>query len=92
MAHRNGWPRPLLLLIRILTLITVFPALAYLCGWGLTAMLLTPSLPTSKVKSYYDLNNGQPSQDATDMSRLIKIIVVGIVLLFLTIWFVSRRY
>jgi phage shock protein PspC (stress-responsive transcriptional regulator) len=72
LAHRNCWPKSLLLLIRVLMLVTFFPALAYL-GWGFTAMLLTPSLPTSNVRSYYDLNKGKPSQDATDMLSLIHI-------------------
>ena len=91
LAHRNCWPKSLLLLIRILMLITIFPGLAYL-GWGFTTMLLTPSLPTSNVRSYYDLNNGKPSQDSTDFNRLIKILVVGFVVLFVLIWVVSRRF
>jgi hypothetical protein len=81
----------MLLLVRLLMLITFFPGLAYL-GWGFTAMLLTPSLPTSNVKSYFDLNNGKPSQDATDLSRLIKILVVGFIVLVVVVWFVSRRF
>jgi len=91
LAHRNVWPKPMLLLVRLLMLITFFPGLAYL-GWGFTAMLLTPSLPTSNVKSYFDLNNGKPSQDATDLSRLIKILVVGFIVLVVVVWFVSRRF
>ena len=91
LAHRNCWPKSLLLLIRILMLITFFPGLAYL-GWGFTTMLLTPSLPTSNVRSYYDLNNGKPSQDSTDFNRLIKILVVGFIILVVVVWFVSRRF
>ena len=88
LAHRNSWPVALLLFIRILTLVTVFPAFFYLFGWGFTAMLLTPSLPTAKVKSYYDLNNGQPSRDSTDMSRLLKLLVIGFFVVLLVILFV----
>jgi phage shock protein PspC (stress-responsive transcriptional regulator) len=91
LAHRNCWPKPLLLLVRILTLVAFFPALAYL-GWGFTTMLLTPSLPTSCVRSYYDLNNGKPSRDSTDFSRLIKILVVGFIVLFVVGWLISRRF
>jgi hypothetical protein len=72
-------------------LIMVFPGLAYL-GWGFTAMLLTPSLPTAKVRSYYDLNNGLPSQDATDFNRLVKILVVGFILVVVAAWLVSKRF
>ena len=72
-------------------LIMVFPGLAYL-GWGFTAMLLTPSLPTAKVRSYYDLNNGLPSQDSTDFSRLVKILVVGFIAIVVVGWLVSRRF
>jgi phage shock protein PspC (stress-responsive transcriptional regulator) len=91
LAHRNGWPKPLLFLVRLLMLIMVFPGLAYL-GWGFTAMLLTPSLPTAKVRSYYDLNNGLPSQDTTDFNRLVKILVVGFILIMVAAWFVSKRF
>jgi len=91
LAHRNCWPKPLLLLVRVLTLVAFFPALAYL-GWGFTTMLLTPSLPTSCVRSYYDLNNGKPSRDSTDFSRLIKILVVGFIVLFVVGWLISRRF
>lgn len=91
LAHRNGWPKPLLLLIRLLFLITIFPGIAYL-GWGFTAMLLTPSLPTARVRSYYDLNNGLPSQDSTDFSRFVKILVVGLILVVIAVWFASRRF
>jgi phage shock protein PspC (stress-responsive transcriptional regulator) len=91
LAHRNGWPKPLLLLIRLLMLFMIFPGIAYL-GWGFTAMLLTPSLPTAKVRSYYDLNNGLPSQDSTDFSRFFKILVVGLILVVIAVWFASRRF
>jgi phage shock protein PspC (stress-responsive transcriptional regulator) len=91
LAHRNVWPKPLLLLIRLLMLFTIVPGIAYL-GWGFTAMLLTPSLPTSKVRSYYDLNNGLPSQDSTDFSRFFKILVVGLILVVIAVWFASRRF
>jgi phage shock protein PspC (stress-responsive transcriptional regulator) len=91
LAHRNGWPKPLLFLTRLLMLIMVFPGLAYL-GWGFTAMLLTPSLPTAKVRSYYDLNNGLPSQDTTDFNRMVKILVVGFILFVIAGWFVSKRF
>jgi len=91
LAHRNVWPKPLLFLVRLLMLIMVFPGLAYL-GWGFTAMLLTPSLPTAKVRSYYDLNNGLPSQDSTDFSRLVKILVVGFIAIVVVGWLVSRRF
>ena len=91
LAHRNCWPKPLLLLVRILTLVAFFPALAYL-GWGFTTMLLTPSLPTSCVRSYYDLNNGKPSRDSTDLSRLIKILVVGFIVLFVVFWGIFNRF
>jgi len=56
LAHRNGWSNSTLILVRLFTLISFFPALAYLCSWGFIWLLLTPSLPTAKVKSYYDLN------------------------------------
>jgi len=85
LAHRNGWPKPFLLITRLLTLITFFPALAYIFGVGLTAFMLTPSLPTANVRSYYDLNNGKPSRDVKDFSRLIKIILVGILVLIVMI-------
>lgn len=91
LAHRNGWPKPLLLLIRLLMLFTIFPGISYL-GWGFTAMLLTPSLPTARVRSYYDLNNGLPSQDSTDFSRFVKILVVGLILVVIAVWFASRRF
>jgi phage shock protein PspC (stress-responsive transcriptional regulator) len=91
LAHRNCWPKPLLLLVRVLMLVSVFPALSYL-GWGFTVMLLTPSLPTSKVRSYYDLTNGKPSRDSTDLTRLIKILVVGFIVLFVVGWLISRRF
>lgn len=94
LAHRNCWPKPLLLLIRILILIAFLPGLAYL-GWGFMTMLLIPSLPTSNVRSYYDLNNGKPLQDTTDFSRLIKILVVGFIVLVFVVLFVlgvSRRF
>ena len=91
LAHRNGWPKPLLLLIRLLMLFMIFPGIAYL-GWGFTAMLLTPSLPTARVRSYYDLNNGLPSQDSTDFSRFLKILVVGLILVVIAVWFASRRF
>lgn len=91
LAHRNCWPKPLLFLVRLLMLIMIFPGLAYF-GWGFTAMLLTPSLPTAKVRSYYDLNNGLPSQDTTDFNRLLKILVVGFILIMVAVWLVSRRF
>lgn len=91
LAHRNCWPKPLLFLVRLLMLIMIFPGLAYL-GWGFTAMLLTPSLPTAKVRSYYDLNNGLPSQDTTDFNRLLKILVVGFIVIMVAVWLVSKRF
>ena len=72
-------------------LIAFLPGLAYL-GWGFMTMLLIPSLPTSNVQSYYDLNNGKPVQDATDFSRLIKILVVGFIVLVVVVWFLSRSF
>jgi phage shock protein PspC (stress-responsive transcriptional regulator) len=89
LAHRNSWPSSVLVTTRILTLIFVFPALAYLVGWGLVTMLLTPSLPTAKVRSYYDLNKGMPSQDSQDLGRLVKILIGGFLLL-VAISFLSK--
>lgn len=91
LAHRNCWPKLLLLLVRILMLITFFPGLAYL-GLGFTTILLTPSLPTSNIRSYYDLNNGKPSQDSTDFNRMIMSLVVGFIIFVGIVWYVSVRF
>lgn len=55
LAHRNGWSGSTLFQVRFFTLIFIFPALAYVLGWGFITMLLTPALPTNKVKSYFDV-------------------------------------
>lgn len=55
LAHRNGWSASTLFQVRIFTLIFIFPAMAYVCTWGLFVMLMTPALPTHKVKSYFDV-------------------------------------
>ena len=90
-AHRNSWPKPLLLVVRILMLVSIVPAISYI-GWGFTVMLLTPSLPTSKVRSYYDLNNGSPSRDSQDFSRILKLLALLFVLMVAATWFISNRF
>jgi len=94
LAHRYCWPKPLLLLIRILILIA-FPYLVLLgfafLGWGFMTMLLIPLWFASNVRSYYDLNNGKPLQDTPDFSRLIKILVVGFIVLVFAVLFVCNQ-
>ena len=105
LAHRYCWPKPLLLLIRILILIAFLQGLPlgirYL-GWGFMTMLLIPLWFASNVRSYYDLNTVAPLQDTTDFSRLIKILVVGFIVLVFAVllvcnqpllgWLVNGRY
>ncbi len=56
LAHRNQWDRFGLFFVRFLTLLFIFPAIFYFIGWGLTYTVFTPSLPTKRFKSYFDLN------------------------------------
>ncbi len=56
LAHRNGWSSATLFQVRFFTLIFFFPALAYICVWGLVVMLMTPALPTKNLKSYFDVS------------------------------------
>lgn len=76
LAHRNGWPKSLLLIIRLLSLILIIPGLAYLFGFGSTSALMLPSMPTAQVRSYFDLNNGKPSRDSEDFGRFIKLALI----------------
>jgi phage shock protein PspC (stress-responsive transcriptional regulator) len=55
LAHRNGWSGSTLFQVRFFTLLFILPALAYVGTWGLFVMLMTPALPTNKVKSYFDV-------------------------------------
>lgn len=90
LAHRNGWPKALLLVIRLLTLFLGLPAFAYLFGFGFTSALLLPSLPTANVRSYFDLNNGKPSRDSTDFGRFIKLAAIFVLVLIVIAVFLSR--
>lgn len=93
LAHRNGWSNSTLFQVRIFTLIFFFPALAYLFSWGFAWLLLTPSLPTAGVKSYYDLKislrNDQAEEKASDFTRLIWLLAVGAVLVLLAILYLK---
>ena len=82
LAHRNCWTSSQLTFVRLTTLVFVFPALAYLVGWGFFVLFMVPSLPTKGVRSYFDLNQGLPSQDSQDISKIVKIVLFGFALLF----------
>ena len=89
LAHRNGWSNSMLFQVRFFTLIFIFPALAYIFSWGFAWLLLTPSLPTAGVKSYYDLKitprNDESVEKASDFTRLIWLLAVGVALVLFAI-------
>lgn len=82
LAHRNCWSSAQLTLVRLTTLLFVFPAFAYLIGWGFFVLFMVPSLPTNGVRSYYDLNKGLPTRDAQDFAKLAKFVLLGLASLF----------
>ena len=77
LAHRNCWSPAQLMLVRLTTLLFVFPAMAYLLGWGFFVLFMIPSLPTAGVRSYYDLNKGLPTRDSQDFGKIVKYVLFG---------------
>ena len=91
LAHRNGWPKSLLLIIRLLSLILIFPGLSYLFGFGFASALMLPSMPTAQVRSYFDLNNGKPSRDSSDFGRFIKLALICVLIFIAIAFFLTLR-
>ena len=91
LAHRNCWSSAQLEWVRFLTLIFIFPAIAYLFGWGLMVMFLTPPLPTTWVRSYYDVGPTPNSNTTSVLKTIGKVILwiigIGLVLNILSFLF-----
>jgi hypothetical protein len=85
LAHRNCWTSSQLGAVRVLTAFFIFPALAYLFGWGLMVMFLTPPLPTAGVRSYYDVSTSQTPHDPRDYAKIAKLAVGAVILVVLVI-------
>jgi hypothetical protein len=92
LAHRNCWSSAQLEWVRFLTLIFIFPAIAYLLGWGLMVMFLTPPLPTTGVRSYYDVGSTPSSNTSSVLKTVGKVIlwIIGIVFVLNIISFLFR--
>ena len=91
LAHRNCWSSAQLEWVRFLTLIFIFPAIASLLGWGLMVLYLTPPLPTTGVRSYYDVGPTPNSNTTSVLKTIGKVILwifaIGLVLNILSFLF-----
>ena len=91
LAHRNCWSSAQLEWVRFLTLIFIVPAIAYLFGWGLMVMFLTPPLPTTGVRSYYDIGP-TPNSNITSFLKTIGKVILWIFAIMLVLQIVGFLY